>query len=42
MKLLRRATVPREGNKGDPMKSPKIVGPAVAVSLVAANVAALA
>jgi hypothetical protein len=37
MKLLRRATVPREGNKGDPMKSPKTVGPAVA-----ANVAALA
>jgi len=42
MKPLRRATVPRAGNKGAPMRSPKTVGPAVAVSLVAATVAALA
>ncbi|MGB6313299.1 MAG: hypothetical protein WBG13_12175 [Pseudolabrys sp.] len=44
MKPLRRATVPRAGNKGDrtAMKSPKTVGPAVAVLLVAATVTALA
>jgi len=42
MTPLRRATVPRAGNKKEPMKSPKTIVPAVAVSLVAAIVAALA
>jgi hypothetical protein len=39
---LRRATVPRAGNKGSSYESLKTVGLAVAVSLVAATVAALA
>ena len=42
MKLLRRAAVPRAGSKRSPMKLPRTVGLAVAVSLVAAIVAALA
>jgi len=42
LKLLRRAAVPRAGSKGAPMKLPRTVGLAVAVSLVAATVAALA
>jgi Cytochrome P460 len=42
IEALRRVTVPRASNKGDPMKLPRTVGLAVAVSLVAGTVAALA
>jgi hypothetical protein len=42
LKLLRRAAVPRAGSKGAPMKLLKTVGLAVAVSLDAGTVAALA
>jgi hypothetical protein len=42
MKPLRRATVPRAGNKGALHEPPKTVRLAVAVSLVAVTVAALA
>jgi len=42
MKPLRRATVPRASNKGAPMKLSRTVGLAVAVSLVAGTVAAIA
>jgi hypothetical protein len=42
LKLLRRAAEPRAGSKGAPMKLPRTIGLAVAVSLVASTVAALA
>jgi hypothetical protein len=42
LKLLRRAAVPRAGSKGAPMKLPRTIGLAVAVSLVASTIAALA
>jgi hypothetical protein len=40
LNLLRRAAVRRAGSKGAPMKLPRTVGLAVAVSLVVATVAA--
>ena len=42
LKALWRVTVPRVGSKGAPMKLPRTVGLAVAASLLATTVAALA